>query len=410
MDYTKYTELEEELDKKVIHGDQEGRINYLVLYLRSLCDLLEEGSIEKSDVEYLWYIDRFISLEGRITQNDLLLFLGDQRGESDSPFESATQIESMGPYRYGVVMSAFYMLLRLGLTKGGTHYTLRHTLDKWGGPFTSQSIYNYLKSEIYRRGTTAESYQIAMLEAENAVKVNDRNPDFLLAFVKAVDDYCSSGLSQKHDISGLPESRDDLLALAAKRTERATILDPDNPEHYGEWSSILLHSGDFEEAEEKLGTAIRLNEERGTDPDLRLSYSLAFRELRRNRQSAQYTDEILAQARDELGEFKEEISNYRDEIDEYRNQTIRIIGFFAGIVAIVVTSTQLATQVTSVIQAARLILILTGGLVVSFTGLAIVLPTNAERSWWRPLVVLGVGLCLIVLGVGVPSISSAIFG
>lgn len=129
--------------------------------------------------------------------------------------------------------------------------------------------------------------------------------------------------------------------------------------------------------------------------------------LRETRRNAKRADRALEEAKSELEEFKSSTEELEDELKErmerFRNQTLRSIGFFAGLIAVVVTSAQAILSSLSVAEASRVSLVLTGGLVVAFSGLGVVL-SEENNDWMRLVVVAILGILLIGVGLLTPQL------
>ena len=86
--------------------------------------------------------------------------------------------------------------------------------------------------------------------------------------------------------------------------------------------------------------------------------------------------------------------------EHYRNQVLQFMGFFAAILAVALSSVQLATQL-SFPQSGGLVLILVGGITISFEELKYLFSSPSEDEKARSWSTIGVGFLLITIGIGV---------
>lgn len=86
-------------------------------------------------------------------------------------------------------------------------------------------------------------------------------------------------------------------------------------------------------------------------------------------------------------------------VDESRS-IIQYIAFFAGVISIIVVSAQISVASPSFSWAARLILVLTGGLVLAFTGFSLLVPYQSDDKtlWFRIILFAILAILLIVIG------------
>jgi tetratricopeptide (TPR) repeat protein len=120
--------------------------------------------------------------------------------------------------------------------------------------------------------------------------------------------------------------------------------------------------------------------------------------------------------RDRADELESNIDDVQVELentsDRFRSDIIQYIGFFAGVITIAVVSAQISTVATSFGEAARLILVFSGGLLLSFGGFSLMLPYNLNRQHFRKRLagLLLIGILIIVLGMITPEAVAEIVG
>lgn len=294
-----------------------------------------------------------------------------------------------GPHRWEFYVGAFYLYIQ-SLIAENTHIR-KETIDYYEDDFGSEVLYYYSRAKACLSRAKSDDYYEAIEYATKCVEADPRNHYFLLLQGKALRMYCSTS-EKEIDIADLPTDRDELLQFAANQVERAELLNPDWIKAYSEWSHILQLQQEYEEAEKKLIKAIQINQHQREIPnqEWHSDASPRIRDLRRERQHVRRTQEHIEDARDE-------IEDLQDEISASRNQIIRFIGFFAGIIAIVVSTAPIASNSPSVSQASQIILVLTGGLIIAFVGLGAVF-SNSKDDLWRLIIVALFGFLLLGIG------------
>ena len=99
-----------------------------------------------------------------------------------------------------------------------------------------------------------------------------------------------------------------------------------------------------------------------------------------------------------LDKLDSDTEHVKDQIQGALQQTFQFISFFAAILAVVLTSVQIAASVPSLQTATLLILTLIGGLMVAFSGFSLLFRDHFDRGYvFRLIIVVIVGI-VIVLG------------
>lgn len=406
MDYKPIPELEDHFDQ-VIQTQRGKKLQDLLDYLRDVSELIDKGRMSTTDTEYIAYLDRYCTRSEyvpRIHREDLLQLLIPTRATS-SPLDMSDP--PVGPFREEVLFGAFYMLIRTSLEDTSDFFTLQENLNEFEGVFSDRPIYRYLRSEVYLRGFKTDHYRTAISSVDSIIDDSCTNPRFYSTFAQGVAYFYYSGPTEPLNIQTLPDERSEVLSVADAYSQKAVTLSPDDSEFHATRSEILELRGDFSAAEEAINRALELHpEEEDSEAGDAYNYYEQLHSLRETRRNAERADRALEEARSELEEFKSSTEKLENELKErmerFRNQTLRSIGFFAGLIAVVVTSAQSIFSTQSVAEASRVSLVLTGGLVVAFSGLGVVL--SEENNWVRLVIVAILGILLIGVGLLTPQL------
>lgn len=405
MDYRTIPELEDYFDQ-TIQGQRNPRLNEALDFLREVSELIEDDRLSATDTEYVAYLDRYCSQSRpvRIHREDLLQLL---IPEEASPDPLGFGDPPMGPFRAEVAFGAFYMLIHASLDDTTDFFTLLEYLREFEAEFSDRPIYQYLRSEVYLRGFKTDHYRTAISSVNSIIDDSCTNPQFYSNFARGVVSFYYSGPTGNLDIQTLPNERSEVLSVAEAYSQKAVTLSPDDSEFHAIRSEVLELMDDFAAAEEEINRALELHpEEADSVADDAYSYYKQLNSLRETRRNAERADRALEEAKSELEEFKNSTEELEGELKErmerFRNQTLRSIGFFAGLIAVVVTSAQAILSTLSVAEASRVSLVLTGGLVVAFSGLGVVL--SEENNWGRLAIAAILGLLLIGVGLLTPQL------
>lgn len=243
--------------------------------------------------------------------------------------------------------------------------------------------------------------RIALRSAYRASRIVDGNQRIYLKLANIIIiGVSNSGID--HNINNLPSNQTDLLAVAEENINYAKAIDSQNDEIYATSCLLRLEEGEINEAEKELNKAIKY---KNKDDSLNgLDYVFLRRSIRDLRVVDNYVERDLETTRSEVEDLREEyqtkIEEYENEVeditDSYRRQVLQFIGFFTAIVAVAVTSTQAAIGIGSFPEAGQLILVLIGGIVISFSSLGIIV--YELIPWGRIGVLVLAGLLLISIG------------
>lgn len=406
MDYRTIPELEDYFDQ-TIQAQRNTRLNEALDFLREVSELIEDDRLSATDTEYIAYLDRYCSQSRpvRIHREDLLQLL---IPEEASPDPLVSGDPPMGPFRAEVVFGAFYMLIRASLDDTTDFFTLLEYLKEFEAELSDRPMYQYLRSEVYLRGFKTDHYRTAISSVNSIIDDSCTNPQFYSNFARGVVSFYYSGPTGNLGIRTLSNERSEVLSVAEAYLQKAVTLPPDDSEFHAIRSEILELMNDFETAEKEINRALELHpEEEDSDAGDAYNYYKQLNSLRETRRNAERADRAPEEAKSELEDFKsstEELENeLKERMERFRNQTLRSIGFFAGLIAVVVTSAQAILSTLSVAEASRVSLVLTGGLVVAFSGLGVVL-SEESNDWVRLLVVAILGILLIGVGLLMPQL------
>lgn len=286
--------------------------------------------------------------------------------------------------------------------------------------FRSRPMYLHLKSEILKNtggeNDIREAFRLA-LEAKNGVSDHpgiENNIGEITCVALAGD----IPLIDLHQMSS---SEDDVIKFGIINVKDAIENHPKIPAYHATFGRLLSLNGDFKEARDQLNKAIRL-----ADPD-RDRYNIRVSRYQRflSQTELHHQEQELGSLSKSMGELKDSIQERRDEVErlqeesenryqeleskynevlrDFQARNLQFIGFFAALVAVVIAIVDISISMPYP-EAAGLILLLIGGVLLAFAGLQNALPTTDEGI--QPGVAANaiVGVLLILAGLFVPSI------
>lgn len=260
---------------------------------------------------------------------------------------------------------------------------LKQMLDKYT-EFAHRPMYSHTKSMYYSLRGQKGDISRAMLHARRA------------------DDELGNHAGVAHNraltiVSAIEEDEEPksekLLSEARDAINRA-ISNLDYPKYHTTKGRLLALEEQFTEAKEEIRRAIDQE-----DPDQK-SYPIKIGEHQRHLsrvEFAQQNSDIDRRLKSSIQRIEELEAEAEDIIEDLQTQTLQFLGFFATLLAAVITTIQITTQFPP--QAAVLLIVtLIGGLLSAFAGLGYLLPTETTQQ--RSLPMFAVGIILMTIGAG----------
>lgn len=362
-------------------------------------------------------VERVESLHGGEGTADLIEYLDDLPSETDREWElRLTKFVEAAPDLRTIVemedvdadhetefvrFAAFFAYT--------TYHRRRGNVSKFGrllreyDEFADHPMFPHLQALHAMGLDTADSYQDAIAYAREAVKrVGADHQGVTHSLATAI-------LYPLEDERGtlLDGDRADLLDEAERNIQRA-LDESDYPKFKATHGRILALRGEYDEGIRKVHEAI------DAEDDSKNDYALRVNEYRTHEVQivlSKYRDQLAEEQREIRGEqaqLDEELTNAIDRLEQVRDesesklrdlqtQTLQFLGFFATLLAVIISSIQIATTFSPA-EAGTLILVLTGGLLAAFGGFTAVLPIEDAERKSRTMFVMGVALAGSSLG------------
>lgn len=380
--------------EKSIYGDSSIRnLDTVVDYFESLYQRIENGDFEESSSEHMYYLSY---IDGGRAYKIL-------RGDEIEPEIDISDL------RY----SAFIADLTSTLRRDGN----LQRFTEYGSEFEDRDLYPYFRSchlvQTRFEGDWKEKSRQAIISGREAMENQPENFLVLYQFAKAG----LLGIEASKGSSSIDITREELLGNdpfdePITAVEKAIELHPER-EHsfdsvhppyitlstcYALEAHLKALNGEIQAARAALGNSkqnYHSDWPTGDEPD--------FEILTDRIDSLELSAEI-ANFQDQIDKIELRIEDVRDELEDmterFRSDIIQYIAFFAGVITVAVVSAQISQTATSFQNAARLILVFAGGLLISFGGFSFMVPYRVTRlsHWLRFLLIIFVGSALIVVG------------
>lgn len=187
------------------------------------------------------------------------------------------------------------------------------------------------------------------------------------------------------------EDRDKYLEKARHSIDRAISLWYGYGKYHVTKGRVLALQGQYNESRQKIEDGIDLEDPSKDD------YAIRIGQFQQHLLRTDFR-EYEARLQDRLRSAESELTNVEDEIEQvvnrFRNTMLQFLGFFTAIIAAVITTIQIAANFPPS-AAGKLIVMIFGGLIASFGGLSIIIPT--EDAMKRGLWITALGLLLIFI-------------
>jgi tetratricopeptide (TPR) repeat protein len=262
---------------------------------------------------------------------------------------------------------------------------LRRLEDIYADEFDEIDIHNHLlaQSQRVRNGVGSES---VLNLAYKATEKFETHPGALNHLAIIILERIEEGYVNTNS-DNFPDSEEALLRYAENCVREAIEFESEYAIYHSTLGRVLSKLGRHSAARDAIQKAIKMEEREKKDGPIRIS-----------EYHKQLTEIDLMEQQEEFEKTKSKIEKAEERVKEFQTRTLEFLGFFAALLTIAVTSVSISTSFPFT-DASRLILILIGGILVSFAGLGHMLPERAEKSKTRQvLVIAGLGIILILLG------------
>lgn len=270
------------------------------------------------------------------------------------------------------------------------HYKTKNISDlesihkKYGSEFEDVSFYYYLRAVLLRERKKSGDLHRAIREIDQALKDFPNNPGIL----KAAANMYLTALEN----DAIVNNRDEMTDRAEEYITRAINIYPNYAEYYVDLGRVRINQKLFDKAEAAIYRAIDIESKDKENYALQIAeYQHYLARIQVKKLDHQYEKEVRS-VREGLNELEQ---RSQEILREFQMVVIQTLSFFGGLIALIVTFVQVSLTLP-LTQAAQLVMIIMGSIIIAFGGLSVVLPS--EISIKRIAVIYITGILLIGSG------------
>lgn len=257
-----------------------------------------------------------------------------------------------------VSFAAFY-----GLVVYYRRYKMFSELEKlvniYGEKYKDKPLYNVAMCTIYRNKGTEIDLQLALNYAKSAVDLCCNHQGILQTYADTV----AYSLEQGYTVS------EDILENALNCIKKAIEIDRQYPKYYCTVGRLLIYKKDYKKAKFYILKAIDLEDPIQKDYAVRIADYQNFLQRCYTNESIYKIDESVKNTLKKLENVKTEVGV---QIEKQKLSHLEFLGFFTAIISLIMATIQF-TVAYNAIDAAALIVILLGILIISIIVFSIVL-------------------------------------
>jgi tetratricopeptide (TPR) repeat protein len=316
-----------------------------------------------------------------------------QSDEFDPGFtENRIEGVELSQYRFSIVYVLCKVFVELGDIKKAID-----TLDEHRVEFCDHPLYCVLRGEVVVQKGTQEAVDDGFESIWKARNEHENWPEVQKGTANVIVEALEQNFEYEGYNSDIPQGSNSLLQKAKGSIAKALDDVQDHSEYLFIKSRVQTLDSRFDAARQTIRQAIKnLNPNRPTYDRIRTRYRIELSNI-----DIQEQEEILQnetkEAVDQLEQLRED---YKQASQQFQTRTLQFLGFFTGLIGIVVITAQVTISVDSTAAAIRLILVLMGGLLFSFGGFGFLLPNDKNDNInIRILGVLASGGTLIAAGI-----------
>lgn len=284
-----------------------------------------------------------------------------------------------------ISFAAFY-----GLVVYFRRYKIFSELERiasiYGNQFGDKPLFYVAMCTIYRNKGSELDLQIAIEYATRALDKCNNHQGILQTYADTI----AYALEQGYNISN------ELLEKALHCVNDAIIIDSNYPKYYCTIGRLLTYKNEYTQAKRYILKAIDLEDSSQTD------YAMRIADYQNYLQRC-YTNESVHRINISVNEALKQITNSKSRLEEQIEKEkityLEFLGFFTAIISFVLTTIHLSINF-EIIEAAALIIMLLGVLIIAMIIFSI-LTGIRKKSGWLVFVLIIIGISCLVIGISI---------
>lgn len=278
-----------------------------------------------------------------------------------------------------IAFSAFYGLV-VYFRRYKIFSELEKLVDKYGNYFSNKPLFNVAMCTIYRNKGSELDLQLALEYATRALESCNNHQGILQTYADTV----AYTLEQGYFIS------DSILEKAINCVNEAIVIDSKYPKYYCTIGRLSIYKNEYTQAKQYILKAIDLEDSRQIDYAMRIADYQNYLQRCYIKESVYKID---ISVKDALIQITNTQSEVKEQIEKEKITYLEFLGFFTAIISFILSTIQLSVNF-EVIEAAALIIMLLGVVIISMTVFSILIGIKRIQRWGMVfLFVLGI-ICL----------------
>ncbi|OLN24123.1 hypothetical protein BTO30_01545 [Domibacillus antri] len=243
----------------------------------------------------------------------------------------------------------------------------KELIDEMGMFFSEEPFYPHIAALYHKQLDTLEGMESAIYYSRQAVANLPHQVGILHSYVESV----INAIENQVEIS------DGVLDDAKEKMKTIMLLDSSYAKFHCTRGRLLAISREYSQAKNAINKAIDLEKSHKSDYALRINdYQSHLIRI----QTAESSDVILKQLITTKQELEESRKRIEDSMDKMKTENIQLLGFFVAIISLTIGSLNMIND-KPFMESALLIIILTGCILLTYTGLGVLFqPKNQNRS------------------------------
>lgn len=264
---------------------------------------------------------------------------------------------------------------------------LENTLDEFN-EFVDEPMYAHIRALFLQLRGHRDDLRDAVDEARRAANGVENHP--------GVEHNLALSITEALEQEAMDKT--DQLIQEGMESVNQALQRSDYPRFYATHGRLLAIKGNYKKAREEIKKAIDKENPNKEDYAIRLGNYQQHLSNINIKESENILDDRITEAINQIQGVQEETE---ETISKLQIRTLQFLGFFATLLAVIITSVQIASAQPFTV-ASRLILVQIGGLVCAFSAFGVILPDR--RGWQRYSVMFVSGFILIILSYIIPEI------
>lgn len=276
---------------------------------------------------------------------------------------------------------------------------------KFGGEFDKDAYEPYIiffESYVVQNNQYDPELDDISSAISSCIKAINRCPTHYLVYLNAAEAIVQAYEYDRDINPDLDSDRDDLVGDSLKYANRATSLCNDFSRGHLTKAHAAILNEEFDDALEAIDDATRIEQDDTKPSDVDQLEIDRINQKYLIHKTSHDAEEDISNIYSDVKETKDDIDGlesrfettvskleqrFKKSVDKFRSNSIQFIGFFAAIITLSVTSSNIVVNANrSLIQDAGLITVLTGGLLVGFGAFGLLLPypnTSGDTEEFR---------------------------